>query len=139
MAQIIRLQDPVARVIEYLGSFVPETAGPFLQVPANWAWDDLLVTITDVGGDGERHVILDAARLMVEVWHPDSMVASGWCRDLHRLISAWRDSDYRTMVTVLRTVRRRTCMPEEASSAAGFLSSVDLISRVVFRETQNSI
>lgn len=139
MAQIIRLQDPVARVIEYLGSFVPETAGPFLQVPANWVWDDLLVTITDVGGDGERHVVLDDARLMVEVWHPDSMVASGWCRDLHGLIRAWRDHDATKTVTFLRTVQRPTFMPDEATRTPGFFTIVDLSFRADRREIQNPI
>src|SRR5699024_6456741 len=134
MAQIIRLQDPVARVIEYLGSFVPETAGPFLQVPANWACDDLLVTVADVGGDGERHVVLDDARLMVELWPPDAVVASGLWRDLHGLIRSWRDHVATKSVTSLRTAQRPTFMPDEAARTPGFFTTVDLTFRADRRE-----
>src|SRR5699024_12729301 len=102
MAEFIRLQDPVARTVEYLGFFVPKTAGPFLQVPENWAWDDLLVTGTDVGGDGGRRIAFDDDRLMVEVWHPDSVTASSWCRDLHGVVRSWRDEDESKRVRPIR-------------------------------------
>ena len=104
MAQFLRLQDPVARANEYLGFFVPETAGPFLEIPSGWDWKSLLVTVTDVGGDGERDVVLDDVRLMVEVWDPDSVTASEWCRDIHALLRGWRDQDPTKTVTFLRTV-----------------------------------
>src|SRR5699024_1237852 len=126
MAEFIRLQDPVARTIEYLGFFVPKTAGPLLQVPANWAWDDLLVTVTHVGGDGERSPVLDAVRLMIEVWHPDSVTASSSFRDWHGLIRSWRDRDDSKTVTFLRTTQRPTFMPDEATRTPGYFTLVHL-------------
>ena len=134
MAEFIRLQDPVARTIKYLGFFVPKTAGPFLQVPANWAWDDLLVTVTDVGGDGERRIAFDDVRLMIEVWHPDSVTASEWCRDLHGLLRSWRDHDPTKTVIFLRTTQRPTFMPDEATRTPGYFTIVDLSFRADRRE-----
>src|SRR5699024_523865 len=134
MAEFIRLQDPVARTVEYLGFFVPKTAGPFPQVPANWAWDDLLVTVTVVGGDGERRIAVDDVRLMVEVWHPDSVTASPWCRDLQGLIRSWRGRDASKTVTCLRTTQRPTFMRDEATRTPGYFTIVDLSFRADRRE-----
>src|SRR5699024_1896033 len=136
MAEFIRLQDPVARTIEYLGFFVPKTAGPFLQVTANWAWDDLLVTVTDVGGDGERRIAFDDVRLMVEVWHPDLVTASSWFLVLHWLTKSWRDRDESKAVTFLRTTQRPTFMPDEATRTPGYFTIVDLSFRADRREIQ---
>src|SRR5690625_232365 len=129
MAEFIRLQDPVARTVEYLGSFIPKTAGPFLQVPANWAWDDLLVTVTDVGGEGERRRVLDDGRLMIEMWHPASVTPSPWCRDLHALIRSGRGRDESKPVTFLRTTQRPTFMPDEATRTPGYFTLLDLTFR----------
>ena len=134
MAQFLRLQDPVARANEYLGFFVPKTAGPFLEVPPGWDWKSLLVTVTDVGGDGERDVVLDDARLMVEVWDPDSVAASEWCRDLHGLLRCWRDHDPTKTVTFLRTVQRPTFKPDDATKTPGYFTIVDLSFRADRRE-----
>ena len=134
MAQFLRLQDPVARANEYLGFFVPKTAGPFLEIPSGWDWKSLLVTVTDVGGDGERDVVLDDARLMVEVWHPDSVTASEWCRDLHGLLRSWRDNDTTKTVTFLRTIQRPTFKPDDATRTPGYFTIVDLSFRADRRE-----
>ena len=134
MAQFLRLQDPVARANEYLGFFVPKTAGPFLEVPSGWDWKGLLVTVTDVGGDGERDVVLDDARLMVEVWDPDSVVASEWCRDIHALLRGWRDQDPTKTVTFLRTVQRPTFKPDDATRTPGYFTIVELSFRADRRE-----
>lgn len=132
MVEVIRLQDPVARTVEYLGFFVPTESGPFMDVPTGWAWDDLLVTVVDVGGGGERDVVLDDARLMVEVSHPDSVAASEWCRDIHGLLRHWRDSD--PTVTFLRTVQRPTYSPDDATRTPAYSTIVDLSFRADRRE-----
>src|SRR5699024_6464213 len=134
MAEFIRLQDPVARTIEYLGFFVPKTAGQFLQVTANCARNDILLSVSDDGGDGELRIVLDAAQFMVEVWHPDSVTASSWCRDLHGLIRSWRDRDESKTVTFLRTTQRPTFMPDEATRTPGYFTIVDLSFRADRRE-----
>ena len=136
MTQFLRLQDPVARTIEYLGFFVPKEAGPFLEVPPGWSWKNLLVTVTDVGGDGERDVVLDDTRLMVEVWHPDSVIASEWCRDIHGLLRSWREHDQTKTVSFLRTVQRPTFLPDEATRTPGYFTIVDLSFRADRREIQ---
>lgn len=110
MPKIILLEDPVARTIEYLAPYLPTSAGPFLDVPEGWDWDagELLVTVADVGGTGERDVALDDVRLMVEVAHGDSTEASRVCRELHGLLRVWRD---RRPVQFIRTVQRPTYQP----------------------------
>src|SRR5699024_1658147 len=115
MAQFLRLQHPVARAHENLGLSIHNTAILFLEISPGWDWKGLLVTVSDVGGYGERDVVLDDARLMVEVWHPDSVTASEWCRDLHGLLRSWRDNDPTKTVTFLRTVQRPTFKPNDAT------------------------
>lgn len=134
MVEIIRLQDPVARAVEYLGLFVPYDAGPFMEVPPGWDWTQLLVTVVDVGGDGERDVVLDDARLMVEVSSPDSIEASEWCRDLHGLLRFWRSNDPTRTVTFLKTVQRPTFMPDDVTRTPGYSTIVDLSFRADRRD-----
>lgn len=128
------MQDPVARTVQYLSDYVPEVAGPFMTVPAGWEWNTLLVTVTDVGGDGDRSVVLDDARLMIEVFHPNSVTASEWARDLHGLIRAWRDPSLEGGVVFNRTVQRPTFIPDEATRTAGYFFLVDMIFRADRRE-----
>lgn len=126
MVEILRLQDPVARAVEYLGSFIPHNSGPFLDVPTGWKWDQLLVTVVDVGGGGERDVVLDDARLMVEVSHPDSLEASDWCRTLHGLLRQWPANDPARTVTFLKTVQRPTYSPDDETRTPAYSTIVDL-------------
>jgi hypothetical protein len=127
--KIILLEDPVARTIEYLRPYVPVSAGPFLDVPEGWDWDagELLVTVADVGGTGERDVALDDVRLMVEVAHEDSLKASRVCREIHGLLRAWRD---RRPVQFIRTVQRPTYTPN------GDNPSFTTIVELAFRATE---
>lgn len=126
MVEIIRLQDPVIRAREYLGSFVPPESGPFLDVPPDWKWGPLLVTLADVGGDGPRDVVLDDARLMVEVSHRNSEEASKWCRNIHGLLRFWRDITSDKTVTFLRTVQRPTYTPDDETRTPAYSTIVDL-------------
>jgi|SRR5690625_2446964 len=126
MVEIIRLQDPVARAVEYLGLFIPPESGPFLDVPHDWKWGPLLVTVADVGGDGPRDVVLDDARLMVEVSHRDSVKASAWCRTIHGLLRAWRENTADKTVTFLRTVQRPTYSPDDETRTPAYSTIVDL-------------
>jgi hypothetical protein len=126
MVEIIRLQDPVARAVEYLGFFVPHESGPFLDVPPDWEWGKLLVTVADVGGEGERDVVLDDARLMVEVSHEDSLEASHWCRNIHGLLKHWRANDPTRTVSFLKTVQRPTYTPDDESRTPAYSTIVDL-------------
>ena len=136
MVEIIRLQDPVARAVEYLGLFVPHESGPFLDVPDDWTWNKLLVTVVDVGGDGERDVVLDDARLIVEVSHPDSIKASEWCRNIHGLLRHWRSNDPTRTVTFLRTVQRPTWSPDDATRTPAYSTIVDLSFRADRHDVQ---
>src|SRR5699024_8940411 len=122
--------------VEYLGSFIPKTAGPCLQVPANAARDDLLRAGTEGGGDGERRRVREDGRLMGEAWRPDPATASARCRDLHGLIRSWRDRDESKTVTFLRTTQRPTFMPDEATRTPGYFTLVDLTFRADRREIQ---
>lgn len=132
MVEVVRLKDPVAMARQYLLPYLPKGSGPYLEVPSNWSWDRLLVTVVDVGGNGERAVVLDDARLMVEVSHPDSEEASGWCTDIHALLRHWRDTD--PSVTFLRTVQRPTYIPDDATRTPAYSTVVDLSFRADRRE-----
>lgn len=124
MPEIILFQDPIARAVAYLGKFVPEDAGPFLDVPAEWPWGGLLVTVVDVGGGGERDVVLDDVMLSVEVSCGDSIRASDVARRLHGLLRQW---PYEEMgVRFLRTIQRPTFDPDEETRTPGYSMTVEL-------------
>lgn len=124
MVEIIRFEDPTARAMAYLGSWLPVESGPFLDVPPEWAWDQLLVTVADTGGPGERDVVLDDVRLTIEVSHPDAVEASRVARDLHGLIRAWPYQD--KGVIFLRTLQRPTFTPDDETRTPGFAFTVEL-------------
>lgn len=124
MPEIILFQDPIARAVAYLGAFVPVEAGPFLDAPADWSWGDLLVTVVDVGGSGERDVVLDDVMLSVEVSCGDSMRASEVARRLHGLLRQWPYEE--KGVRFLRTIQRPTFQPDEETRTPGYSMTVEL-------------
>ena len=132
MAEIIMFQDPTQRAMAYLGKWVPFDAGPFLDVPADWAWDQLLVTVVDTGGRGERDVVLDDVRLTVEVSHPDAPRASEVARRLHGLVRAW--PEHERGVIFLRTLQRPTFTPDDATRTPAYTFTVELSFRATSTE-----
>lgn len=124
MPEIILFQDPIERATSYLSQWVPSPAGPFFDVPADWAWSDLLVTVTDTGGAGERDVVWDDTRITVDVYHPDSIRASEVSRSLHGLVRAWPSQE--KGVRFLRTLSRPTHRPDNATRTPGFFFTVEL-------------
>lgn len=124
MAEIILFQDPVVRAVSFLGKYVPVEAGPFMDVPPDWDWGPLLVTVVDTGGQGERDVVLDDARLTVEVSHTNSMEASRIARELHGLIRQWPFEE--KGVIFLRTVQRPTFQPDSETRTPGYSFTVEL-------------
>lgn len=135
MPEIILFQDPIARAVAYLGKFVPEDAGPFLDVPAEWPWGDLLVTVVDVGGGGERDVVLDDVMLSVEVSCGDSIRASDVARRLHGLLRQWPYEE--KGVRFLRTIQRPTFQPDEETRTPGYSMTVELSFRASTNELTN--
>ena len=121
---VILFQDPLARAVSFLGKFVPPAAGPFLDVPADWAWGDLLVVVVDVGGSGERDVVLDDVMLSVEVSHADSLRASEVARRLHGLLRQWPYEE--SGVRFLRTIQRPTFEPDDETRTPGYSFTVEL-------------
>lgn len=132
MAEIILFQDPTQRAMAYLGNWVPFDAGPFLDVPADWAWDQLLVTVVDTGGRGERDVVLDDVRLTVEVSHPNAPRASEVARRLHGLVRAW--PEHESGVIFLRTLQRPTFTPDDATRTPAYTFTVELSFRATAAE-----
>ena len=124
MPEIILFQDPITRAVSYLGKFVPVESGPFLDVPAEWSWGDLLVTVVDVGGSGERDVVFDDAMLSVEVSCGDSLRASEVARRLHGLLRQWPYEEQG--VRFLRTIQRPTFQPDEDTRTPGYSMTVEL-------------
>lgn len=124
MPEIILFQDPTLRASSYLGTFIPVEAGPFLDVPANWSWGGLLVTVVDTGGGGERDVVLDDVMLTVAVSHPDSLRASEVARRLHGLLRQWPYEE--KGVRFLRTIQRPTFQPDEETRTPGYSMTVEL-------------
>lgn len=121
---VLMFQDPTQRAMAYLGAWLPAEAGPFLDVPPEWAWDQLLVTVVDTGGRGERDVVLDDARLTVEVSHPDAVRASEVARKLHAIIRQWPFEE--KGVIFLRTVQRPTFQPDSETRTPGYSFTVEL-------------
>jgi len=125
MPEILLFQDPIARAISYLSQWVPASAGPHLDIPPKWKWGPLLVTVTDTGGPGEKDVVLDQARVTVDVYHEDSERASDVARKLHGLIRAWHTQE--NGVRFLTTLTRPTYRPEDATGTPGFFFTVELL------------
>lgn len=124
MPEIILFQDPVARAVSYLSGWVPVEAGPFIDVPAGWRWGDLLVTVVDTGGSGERDIVLDDVRLTVEVSDKSSVRASEVARTLHGLIRAW--PEHENGVRFLRTLSRPTFQADGETRTPGYAFTVEL-------------
>ena len=122
--RIIKFQDPVARAISYIRPFIPAGGAIGLDVPPNWDWKNLLVTVTDTGGRGERDVVLDDARLTFVVYHPNSVTASDSALNLHGLIRAWPENE--RGVRFLRTMTRPNFSPDDASHTPGYLFTCEL-------------
>lgn len=121
---VLLFQDPTQRAMAYLGAWVPAESGPFLGVPPNWGWDQLLVTVVDTGGRGERDVVLDDARLTVEVSHPDAVRASEVARNLHAIIRQWPFEE--KGVIFLRTLQRPTFQADAETRTPGYSFTVEL-------------
>ncbi|MFJ2618164.1 hypothetical protein [Glutamicibacter sp. NPDC087344] len=85
----------------------------------------MLVTVTDTGGLGEKDVVLDQARITVDVYHEDSEQASDVARKLHGLIRAWHTQE--KGVRFISTLTRPTYRPEDASGTPGFFFTVELL------------
>lgn len=115
-------QDPVVRALSYLTPYLDAVPQP--EVPANWEWGPLLVVVTDTGGAGERDVVLDDARLTVEVSHQDSVIASETCRRIHGLLRAWQGQE--PGVYWLRTLQRPTYTPDEQTRTPAYTTTVEL-------------
>lgn len=124
MPEIILFQDPVVRTVAFLRKYVPYDAGPFMDVPPDWEWGPLLVTVVDTGGRGERDVVLDDARVTVEVSHADGMEASRVARELQGLIRQWPFEE--AGVIFLRTVQRPTFQPDSETRTPGYSFTVEL-------------
>lgn len=122
--EIVKLQDPVARAIAYVRPFIPAGGEIHMDVPARWAWDRLLVVVSDTGGRGERDVVLDDVRLTTTVFHPDSVAASESARNLHGLLRQWPYQE--SGVRFLRTLTRPTFDPDGATRTPGYTSTVEL-------------
>lgn len=129
MAQVVILTDPVARAITFLAPYLPEPSGPYLDVPSGWDWSsqDPLVIVTDTGGAGERDVVLDDVRLTLEVSHPDSVMASRVCRELHGLMRQWQSLE--PGVYWGRTIQRPTYSPDEETRTPSYSATVELTFR----------
>lgn len=130
MPKVIVPADPVARAVSYLSPFVPVDSGPFMDVPATWKWDGLLVVVVDTGGAGSRDVVLDDVRLTVEVSHPDSVTASEKCREIHGLLRAWGSME--PGVQFLGTIQRPTYTPDDETRTPAYTTTVEL----TFRATE---
>lgn len=124
LPEIMLFQDPTTRAASYLGKFVPVEAGPFLDVPAEWRWGDLLVAVVDTGGGGEHDVVLDDVMLTVSVSHEDSVRASEVARRLHGLLRQWPYEE--SGVRFLRTIQRPTFDPDEETRTPGYSMTVEL-------------
>lgn len=123
MTEIIRLQDPVLETIEYLKPWISARS----EVPARWAWDDLLVTVQDAGGTGERDLVLDDVLLSLMVAHPDRETASTAARDIHGLLRAWTYASDR--VSFDATIQRPTYDPDPDTRTPAYTFTV----RIIFR------
>lgn len=124
MASIVRFPDPMLECIRYLSRYYPLVVP---EVPEGWAWDGLLIVVTDVGGGGAYEVVLDDARLMIEIAHPDHAVASEAARTVYGLLRQWPAEQ--SGVYWRDTIMRPTWSPDEQTRTPGYAMTVALAFR----------
>lgn len=126
MVEVIRFPDPAMRAIAYLSRFYPNVLP---EPPAKWPWNDLLVTVTDVGGLGVYDVVLDEAALMVEISHPNQETASQTARSIAALLKQWPRQELG--VYWRREISRPTWQPDDETRTPAYHLTVALAFRGV--------
>lgn len=135
MGELIIPVDPVAKAIAYLGPMHPDVRMA-LDVPSDWAWDDTLVVVVDVGGAGPVGVVLDDVFLMVEVSSPDDEKASELARLIYGQLRGWQWKD--PGVSWVSSLQRPTYSPDEDTRSPGYAMTVNLRFRAEIRRTPDA-
>lgn len=130
MADVLVPQDPVLRARAYLLRYFPRVE---VQVPPKWAWDDLLVVLTDTGGAGEYDRVLSDARITVEVSHPRIKNASEAARVIQGLLREWQHIE--DGVYWRSEVGRPAFYPDDETGTPKYIQTVSL----AFRSEPRSI
>ena len=110
MAQIIVFPDAQASTIDYLRRYFPD-ATILPEVPAKWVWDDLLITVADVGGGGVEDHAFDVVRMTVEVSHPEQGTAHDTAQAVYGLLREWPRQE--PGVYFRGTIQRPTWWPDD--------------------------
>ena len=124
MTQIIRGRDPQIEAITYFSRWWPNIQP---EVPAGWAWDDLLIVVQDAGGSGEYDLVLDDVMLRFLVSHPDQETASVVARTLHGIAKRWGEEH--SGVSFRDTIQRPTYDPDPDTGAPAYSLTVRLVFR----------
>lgn len=124
--ELIVGQDPIIRTRAFLVKFFPD-ATILPEPPEKWLWDKLLVTVSDVGGAGRFAAVMDDARVMVEVSHPDQLVASEAARKIYALLIEW--PRFESGVFYRGTVMRPTYQPDQLTRVPAYAMTVNLFFR----------
>ena len=125
MAKILRLRDPVLEARDFLLEYFDDVV---TEIPPKFGWDQLIIRISDAGGEGEKDLILDRAILHIEVYSPNKAEASETCRSIHGLLRAWNQI-HDSGPTWGGTIQRPTADDEPESRTPGYSTHVRLIFR----------
>ena len=97
------------------------------EVPAKWAWGDLLITVADVGGSGVQDHVFDVVRMTVEVSHPDQAVAHDTAQTVYGLLREWPRQE--SGVYFRGTIQRPTWWPDDETRTPLYKTTILLAFR----------
>lgn len=86
MTEVLVAPDPLLLARAWLLRYFPRVE---VGVPDKWAWNDLLIVLSNTGGAGEYGRVLSESRLTVEVTHPRIAAASDAAFKCLALLQEW--------------------------------------------------